>query len=63
MSWLWWNVPAMAVFFAAWTGIPLYMVLKDPSWGGDRRASVRPQETVKVRRDVRPTAMPTSSMS
>ena len=57
MSWLWLNVPAMVAFFAAWTGIPLYMVLKRPDWSGAKRTSVKQQETVKVRSDVRPTAV------
>ncbi len=47
MSWFWLNVPAAAVFFAAWSGIPLYMVLRHPSWGAepadcDERAIVKP---------------------
>jgi hypothetical protein len=47
MSWFWLNVPAAAVFFAAWSGIPLYMVLKHPTWGAepadsDERAIVKP---------------------
>jgi hypothetical protein len=33
MSWFWMNMPLAAVFFAAWAGIPLYMVLRHPSWG------------------------------
>jgi hypothetical protein len=33
MSWFWMNVPLAAVFFAAWSGIPLWMVLKHPGWG------------------------------
>jgi hypothetical protein len=33
MSWLWLNVPLAALFFAAWSGIPLWMVLRHP----DRR--------------------------
>jgi hypothetical protein len=32
MSWFWMNIPAAAVFVAAWCGIPLYMVIKHPSW-------------------------------
>jgi hypothetical protein len=30
MSWLWLNVPLAALFFAAWSGIPLWMVLRYP---------------------------------
>ena len=33
MSWFWLNVPLAVLFFAAWTGIPLWMVLSHP----DRR--------------------------
>jgi hypothetical protein len=33
MSWFWMNMPLAVVFFAAWCGIPLYMVLKHPTWG------------------------------
>jgi hypothetical protein len=32
MSWMWINLPLAIVFFGAWTGIPLYMVLRHPSW-------------------------------
>jgi hypothetical protein len=33
MMWFWLNVPLMAVSFAAWSGIPLRMVLRHPHWG------------------------------
>ncbi len=33
MNWLWLNIPLMAVFFLAMTGIPLWLVFKHP----DRR--------------------------
>jgi hypothetical protein len=33
MSWFWMNAPLAVVFFAACSGIPLYMVLKHPTWG------------------------------
>ncbi len=33
MSWFWMNVPLAIVFFAAMSGIPLYMVLRHRSWG------------------------------
>jgi hypothetical protein len=33
MSWFWLNVPLAVLFFAAWSGIPLWMVLRHP----DRR--------------------------
>jgi hypothetical protein len=31
MSWFWLNVPLAVLFFAAWTGIPLWMVLRHPA--------------------------------
>jgi hypothetical protein len=33
MSWFWLNMPLAALFVAAWSGIPLWMVLRHP----DRR--------------------------
>jgi hypothetical protein len=47
MSWFWMNMPLAVVFFAAWCGIPLYMVLKHPHWGpqpadSDAQAAVEP---------------------
>jgi hypothetical protein len=53
MSWFWMNVPADVVFFAAWCGIPLYMVLRHRSWGPERadsagRADVSPSPAVKA---------------
>ncbi len=42
MSWFLLNTPFAAACFAAWVGIPLYMVLKHPHWGPehpDRRVS------------------------
>jgi hypothetical protein len=33
MSWFWMNVPAMVVFFAAITGIPLWLTLRRPDTG------------------------------
>ena len=33
MSWLWLNVPLMAVFFIAMAGIPLWLVLRRPDFG------------------------------
>jgi uncharacterized protein YecE (DUF72 family) len=32
MSWFWMNIPLALVFFAAWCGIPLYMVLRHRNW-------------------------------
>ena len=36
MNWLWLNIPLMAVFFLAMTGIPLWLVFKHP----DRRPAL-----------------------
>ena len=33
MSWIWLNMLLAAVFFAAWTGIPLWLVCTRPGWG------------------------------
>jgi hypothetical protein len=57
MSWLWMNMPLAAVFFAAWFGIPLYMVLKHPSWGpqpadSSEQAAAQPVLESNVRRQV-----------
>ena len=30
MIWFWFNMPLAAVFFAAWVGIPLWLVFKRP---------------------------------
>jgi hypothetical protein len=32
MSWISVNMALAAVFFTAWCGIPLWMVLRHPSW-------------------------------
>lgn len=37
MYWFWMNVPAAAVFFAAWTGIPLWLVFKHPDTASEPR--------------------------
>lgn len=33
MFWFWLNIPMAAACFAAWCGIPLWMVLRHPNWG------------------------------
>lgn len=38
MSWFWLNIPLAAVFVAAWVGIPLWMVLRHPSWSSEPAA-------------------------
>jgi len=62
MSWFWMNMPLAAVFFAAWCGIPLYMVLRHPTWGpqpadSDEQAAVEPLFEASVRRHVRAPAI------
>ena len=42
MYWLWMTVPLAAAFFAAWTGIPLWFVLKHPGTGPQLRAAEAP---------------------
>ena len=32
MNWLWLNIPLMAVFFLAFAGIPLWLVLRRPDF-------------------------------
>lgn len=38
MYWFWLNMPLAAMFFAAWTGIPLWLVLKHPDTGPKSQA-------------------------
>lgn len=33
MLWFWLNIPTATACFAAWCGIPLWMVLRHPNWG------------------------------
>lgn len=33
MTWFWLNIPLAALFFLAWTLIPLWMVVKHPDTG------------------------------
>lgn len=39
MNWLWMNVPLMVVFFAAMTGIPLWLSLRHPDTGPETLAT------------------------
>ena len=39
MTWLWLNMPMGAAFFAAWTAIPLWLVLKHPDTAPGPQAS------------------------
>jgi hypothetical protein len=32
MSWMWMNLSLAVVFFGAFAGIPMYLVLRHPSW-------------------------------
>jgi hypothetical protein len=43
VNWLWLNIPLMAAFFIATTGIPLWLVFKHPDQG--RQSAPRPRAT------------------
>jgi hypothetical protein len=43
MSWFWLNVPLALAFWAIWTGVPLWVVLKHPDTG---------EEPARTRADV-----------
>jgi hypothetical protein len=43
MSWFWLNMPLAALFFAAWSGIPLWMVLRHPGRRDDPAIDVPAQ--------------------
>jgi len=48
MFWFWMNMPLAAACLAAWTGIPLWMVLRHPTWGpepadGHRAQPAKPE--------------------
>jgi hypothetical protein len=45
MSWFWMNIPAALACVAAWSGIPLYMVLKHRSWSTEPADIVEPPVT------------------
>jgi hypothetical protein len=56
MSWLWPNMTLGIIFFGCWAGIPLWMVLRHPTWGpvsahGHRTPATRPVP-VSVTEDV-----------
>jgi hypothetical protein len=46
MNWLWMNIPLMAVFFAAWTGIPLWLSLRHPDTGPAMPVASTPADDV-----------------
>jgi hypothetical protein len=48
MSWFWMNIPLAAAFFAAWVGIPLWMVAKHPDRGPDAAVSLGSPELEAV---------------
>jgi hypothetical protein len=63
VNWLWLNIPLMAAFFAAMTGIPLWLVLKHPDHGpaasqpAARGRQARPPATVHQPAPVRQPAV------
>jgi hypothetical protein len=38
MLWFWLSIPLAAVFFGAWYGIPMWMILTHPDWGPEPAA-------------------------
>jgi hypothetical protein len=46
MSWFWMNVPPMVVFFAAMTGIPLWLSLRHPDTGPVTSTAFSPVDDV-----------------
>jgi hypothetical protein len=48
MSWIWMNIPAAAVIFAAIVGIPLWIVINYPDGVAGRRRSGAQPVTVPV---------------
>ena len=42
MNWFWLNIPLAAVFFAAWVGFPLWLVLRHPDEDPARPAAQVP---------------------
>ena len=45
MYWFWLNIPLAAAFVAAWTGIPLWLVLKHPDAGPQAAAADRSEQS------------------
>ena len=50
MYWFWLNIPLAAAFFAAWAGIPLWLVIKRPD-AGPRTAPADRREHAADRRE------------
>jgi len=53
MSWMWMNLSLAVVFFGAWVGIPLYLVLRNPSFSSQpadaaTSAPVKPQVAART---------------
>jgi hypothetical protein len=48
MNWFWMNVPLMVVFFAAMTGIPLWLSLRHPDTGPMTLAASSPADEVTI---------------
>jgi hypothetical protein len=46
MNWFWMNVPLMVLFFAAMTGIPLWLSLRHPDTGPATLATASPADSV-----------------
>lgn len=49
---LWMNIPLMVLAFGLMAGIPLWMVLRRPSWSGKPEISAVPAYIVRQRREV-----------
>ena len=47
-TYLWLNVPLMALIFAAMCGIPLWMVIKRPDTGQEIKETVRRAEAIPL---------------
>ncbi len=55
MNWFWMNVPLDAIFFAAWAGIPLWLVFRHPDTGpGQRAANLEIEVEASVALDAEP---------
>jgi hypothetical protein len=44
MYWFWLNIPLAVAFFAIWTGVPLWLVLKHPDIGPQSRVPDAPRQ-------------------
>ena len=59
MLWFWLSIPLAAVFFGAWYGIPMWMILTRADWGpqpaaGDRLQTAGPEHAAVLDRDEHP---------